>query len=304
MARKLQPDTYVSPAAATSPALQLPSYGSPQADPSPPVREPPMRTPPLWLPAVDDRLARPEEGEEYVDGEYFGWQTMAGDPEHADPQCQLAYVVRACVAPGYIASAELLTRTDKESDFASDVSVRREGTDPATDSRYLEEISFEVANSQTLSKLETRARKLVKRGVRRVFGIMVKDCEIREWRSHGGFKVRPLAGEIRDRAFKKPLRVRAILDAAAADRLVVEALWAKQEPNLVKLVEKGEARGEARGLAMAILLTFEAHGITLDAESRETVLGCREVTLLKRWLEKALVAGSAADVVAELEEMV
>jgi len=307
MARKPRHPAYTNPESASAPAIRLPAYGSPQAEPSPPAGEPPSHTPPLRLPAVDDRLARPEEGEEYVDGEYFGWQTMAGDPEHADPQCQLSYVVRACVAPGYIASTELLTRTDKDSDFATDVCIRRQGQDPETGGRYLEEVSFEVANSQTLPKLEKRAWKLVKRGVRRVFGIMVKRGEILEWTLSRGVEVRPLAGEIRDRVFKKPLRIRAILDAAEADRLVVEALWEKREPNFVRFVEKREAkreaRGEARGLARAILSAFQVHGITLDTENRQAVLDCEDTALLGRWLDKALRAESAADIVAELEEL-
>ncbi|MCP4655751.1 MAG: hypothetical protein GY856_10065, partial [bacterium] len=60
--------------------------------------------------APDDRLARPGTGEEYVDGRCM--QAMAGGAAHADPQCDLAYVVRACVAKDYVASTELLTRTD------------------------------------------------------------------------------------------------------------------------------------------------------------------------------------------------
>ncbi|MCP4654773.1 MAG: hypothetical protein GY856_05055, partial [bacterium] len=72
--------------------------------------------------APDDRLAKPEAGEEYIDGQRI--ECLAADAEHADPQCRLAYVVSACVAQGYVASTELLTRTDKGSDFATDVCVR------------------------------------------------------------------------------------------------------------------------------------------------------------------------------------
>ncbi len=90
----------------------------------------------MRMPGVDDRLAVPEAGEEYVDG--VRYEVLAGEAAHADPQCQLAYVVRACVAKGYIASTELLTRSDSGSDFATDVCVRRAGTDPQTGQRYLE----------------------------------------------------------------------------------------------------------------------------------------------------------------------
>ncbi len=79
----------------------------------------------MRLPGIDDRLAIPEAGEEYVDG--VRYEVLAGEAAHADPQCQLAYVVRACVAEGYVASTELLTRSDVGSDFATDVCVRRAG---------------------------------------------------------------------------------------------------------------------------------------------------------------------------------
>ncbi len=216
------------------------------AEPSLPLREPGSSSPPaLRMPGVDDRLATPEAGEEYIDG--VRYEVMAGEPEHADPQCQLAYVVRACVAEGYIASTELLTRSDVGSDFATDVCVRRAGEDPQTGQRYLEELSFEVANTQTLGELGVRADKLVARGVRRIFAVMVQEEEIREWKSESGWKVRSQRGEIRDRAFHKPLRVRAILNAAEADRLVTEAMIAKKEPHLMKTLEEREAKGRTEG---------------------------------------------------------
>jgi len=136
---------YSAPEGSTAPAYRLPAYGSPLAEPPSPVREPPKPLRTLRLPAVDDRLA--------------------------DPQCQLAYLGRACVADGYVASTELLTRTDREYDFATDVCVHREGTDPETGGRYPEEISFEVASAQSAAKLKKRVEKLVARGVRRVFGM-------------------------------------------------------------------------------------------------------------------------------------
>ncbi len=244
MTRKRETTTYADPQDSTAPAYRLPAYGSPVTEPSP-IREPGSApAPAIRLPGVDDRLARPETREEYIDN--VRHEVMAGEPEHADPQAQLAYVVRACVAEGWIASTELLTRADRGSDFATDVCVRRKGKDPRTGQRYVEELSFEVANTQTLNDLEGRAKKLVRRGVRRVFAVMVREKEIREWR-RGGWKVRSLRSEISDRALHKPLRVRGILDAAEADRLVVEALMAKGEPYLMKLIEKREAKGREEG---------------------------------------------------------
>jgi hypothetical protein len=239
MARKPEHPAYDAAEGSSGRSYRLPSYGSP-------VGEPPSSSPPaMRMPGVDDRLAIPETGEEYIDG--VRYEVMAGEAAHADPQCQLAYVVRACVAKGWIASTELLTRADGGSDFATDVCVRRKGTDPRTGHRHLEELSFEVANTQTLNELGVRAKKLEARGVRRLFAVMVQEEEIQEWHPQGGWKVLSVRSEIRDQAFHKPLRVRAILDAAEADRLVFEALVAKKEPHLMKTLEDREAKGREEG---------------------------------------------------------
>lgn len=297
MARKPERPGYQAAEGSADQAYRLPAYGSPVAEPSPGHDSGSSSA--LLLPGVDDRLATPETREEYIDG--VRYEVMAGEPEHADPQCQLAYVVRACVAEGYIASTELLTRSDLTSDFATDVCVRRAGKNPKTGQRYLEEVSFEVANTQTLRNLEHRARKLVARGVRRVFAVMVAEQELREW-SPRGWRVCAPRTEIRDRVFKEPLRIRAILDAAEADRMVVEALWAKREPNLVRLVDQGRAKGHAEGLTEAILRALGRHGIAVSDQERRALLACHDVQLLTRWLDKALGVDTARDVLTELKK--
>ncbi len=246
MARKPERPAYHAPEGSAVRAYQLPAYGTSVPQPSPPKRDPDSSPPPaMRMPGVGDRLAIPESGEEYVDG--VRYEVMGAEPEHADPQCQLAYVVRACVAQGYVASAELLTRSDQGSDFTTDVCVRRAGTDPQTQQRYLEELSFEVANSQTLGQLDRRAKKLVARGVRRVFGLLVQEEKVYEWTRSGIRKGRSLQGRIRDRAFHTPLRIRAILDAAEAKRLVFEALVNEDDPNLGSYVKKRELKSRAEG---------------------------------------------------------
>ena len=103
------------------------------------------------------------------------------------------------MAPGYAASTHLLTRYGPWSDFATDVCVRRQGRDPETGTRYLEEVCFEVVDAQSNADV-------IARGVRRIFGIFVKGIGIgdealldesatvvKEWSraQHGG---RALAG--------------------------------------------------------------------------------------------------------------
>ncbi len=201
---------------------------------------------------------------------------------------------------GRTPSTELLTRSEADSDFATDVCVRRAGEDPQTHQRYLEELSFEVANTQTLADLQHRAKKLIARGVRRLFAVMVEEGEVREW-TRSGWRVRALRGEIRDRAFEKPLRIRAILNAAEADRLVAEALWAKREPFLMEMADKERAEGRAEGLAEAILLAFKRHGLTVPPQERQFLQTCHDADLLIRWLNDVLVFDTATKVLSELK---
>ncbi len=247
-------------------------------------------------------------------------ECLASDAEHADPQLRLGTLVDVCLQRGYVASTELLTRVETESDFATDVCVRKEGVDPETDSRYLEEISFEVANTQTREQLEeVRVPKLLHCGVRRIFAVLVPEDEVLEWSvEDGGWKGWARGEEIRDRVFIQPLEVNAILDAAAVDQLVSKAQLTKKEPHLMGVIKEREAKaqargetrgradglaeGEAKGYSEAILLAFESHDITLDAENRHTILECQDAALLKRLLTKALVATSASEVVADLEK--
>ncbi len=285
----------------------------------PAIREPGGSPSAIRLPgrgerlAPDDRLARPEYGEfgeEVIDG--VRMECLASDAEHADPQLRLGIVVGVCLRKGYVASTELLTRIEEETDFATDVCVRQEGVDPETGGRYLEELSFEVANTQTRENLEEiRVPKLQRCGVRRISAVLVPEDEVLEWSvAESGWRGWARGEKIRDPVFIQPLEVEAILDAAEVDQLVSKAQLTKKEPHLMGVIKEREARGradglaegEAKGYAEAILLAFESHSITLDAENRQEILECQDTALLRRLLTRALVATSASEVLAELEK--
>jgi len=123
------------------------------------------------LPDVDDRLAPPETRVEYLDGKKI--ITMPAHRPHATKHSQIAVVASAHVAEGYEVAVDMLTRTSKTSDFAPDVSVFPSAPDPKTKGRQLEELAFEVASKQALSVPTIKARKLVARGVRRVFCVLL-----------------------------------------------------------------------------------------------------------------------------------
>jgi hypothetical protein len=102
-------------------------------------------------PRIDDHVATPETREEYIDGRIV--QVAPAKYEHAVAHIRLDYVLEASVAPGYTATTDMLTRTSHDWDFAADAAILKEGVDPDTGTRYLEELAFEIKNTQRMSDL-------------------------------------------------------------------------------------------------------------------------------------------------------
>lgn len=61
---------------------------------------------------------------------------------------------------------------------------------------------------------------------------------------------------------------------------------------------EGEARGRAEGEAKALLKILRARGLAIDAAAEARILATRDLALLDRWLERALVASSVDEVLA------
>jgi putative restriction endonuclease len=255
------------------------------------------------FPRVDDHLVEAEvTRDEIIGGRRV--VAMPAHPPHAKRQTELDYVLRNRVAPGYTAATDLLTRVDEESDFASDTCVYKDEIDPATGARYLEEMAFEIVSEQNEGDVTEKAVRMRRRGVRRLFAIWVKKGQVCEW-SPESRSWRPLAPgtQIEDLCFVAPLAVEALIDAAAADQAVVEALLAKGDPTLQKLTDsarsEGEARGEARGMARSILGVLEARGLAVSEAQRQEILRCEDQERLLLWSRRAALASSAAEVIAE-----
>ncbi len=255
-------------------------------------RLPPARE---W-PTVDDHLDEPEvTRRESIDG-----VVMEASPalaEHGDPHLRLDYLVAAHLAEGYIGSVDLKTRVAEKSDFASDTCIRKEGTDPKTGRRYLEELVFEVVSKRKPADVKARALAFSRRGVRRQIAIFVGKGEVCEWSaaSEGWRKIDPRRS-IRDRCLAHPLPVVALLDAGKAELAVVRALEAKDHPGIVELKERSRAEGRAE----ALLTIFTARGWTIPDELRARVLATRDLGQLDRWLEKSSTAPSLDQVFDEL----
>ena len=137
------------------------------------------------FPRVDDHLVEPEVTRD----EIVGGRKMEASPAkapHAGQHGQLDLVVGSHIAPGYRLMVDLLTRHDVDSDFASDSAVVKEGIDPATGTRYLEEIAFEVVSEQNEQIVQAKTPGMIRRGVRRVFAIFVKRGAVEEWSATKG----------------------------------------------------------------------------------------------------------------------
>jgi len=248
------------------------------------------------FPEVDDHLVEPEvTRDEIINGRRV--VAMPAEQPHADKHVDLAYVLRAHVAPGYRASADLITRHAVDSDFATDACVYKEGIDPETGRRYLEEIAFEVISTQNEKNAKEKAVVMHRRGVRRIFGIWVKGRRrVCEWSAESQ-SWRPLdaGSRIEDPCFVAPLPVAALLDAAVVHRAVVEALVAQGNPEIQTL----EAEAQARGEAEAVLKVLEARGVAVSKAQRQEILACHDLDRLDRWLRRAALAASAGEVLSD-----
>jgi hypothetical protein len=248
--------------APSHPGMSYPAF----VDPKPPghARAPGSVEP---FPRVDDRLVRPETREERVGGQLV-LAVPANDP-HADQHYELDFVTRGGLAPGYVGATDLLTRVDGASDFAADTCIRREGTDPATGARYLEEVAFEVVGEQSLHDLTGRAKRIAARGVRRIIAIFVKKREVREWSTElDDWATLDPDGMLEDRTLATPIPVRALLDRAAANRAVVRALHTKRDPAILEIEHASAERGRAQIARKAIEALCEVLDHPLDAERR------------------------------------
>lgn len=218
-------------------------------------------------PSLNDRLVTPETPYEMLDGRLI---TAPCGPEHGERHMDVGAVLRSHVAPGYRVVVDVLTRVNARSDIAPDISVMRDGTDPATGTRYLEELAFEIKYTQRPGQLTRRATLLAERGVRRIFAVWVKQRKgrivagpVKEWQpGQHAWKELAQAAKIEDPCLRLPLPVRALLDATAADEALTRAVLQSQHP----LVQTFAQNHFQKGLCQSLITTCEALGIELSEE--------------------------------------
>ncbi|MEM7352830.1 MAG: hypothetical protein AAF657_18690 [Acidobacteriota bacterium] len=245
-------------------------------------------------PRVDDHLVEPETSRDEMIGG-VRYEASPSDGPHGIQNGELDYVVRAHVASGYKVATDLLTRFDEDSDFASDTAVLKDGIDPDSGTRYLEEIAFEVVSQQNEAKIRRKVPRMLRRGVRRVFAVFVKKNLACEWSAERA-RFEPLDRQalIEDPCLGQPLEVEALLDAAVADDAVFRALVAKGNPAARKLQDEAVAETKTE----AVLTVLEARGLEVTETTRERLLATTDLELLDRWLVQAVTAASAEDLIA------
>ena len=197
---------------------------------------------------VDEHVVMPESGAELLEGRL---RLVAGaEPPHATRHLALAYVLGAHVGRGFEAAVDLLTRTSATSNFAPDASIYPSGRDPKTGGRKLEVLAFEIVSKQRLSVASRKAKQLVRRGVRRVFALVVARDRLLEWdRETKRWRPMHLEEAIDDACLVRPLPIRALLESARSDEAVLAALAAKRPELLAELTATARAEGRAEGHA-------------------------------------------------------
>ncbi|WP_394845685.1 Uma2 family endonuclease [Pendulispora brunnea] len=259
-----------------------------------PLEAPGVRSESVHVPRIDERLAPPETRLEYLHGiELFAAPV---DPPHATRHADVTAVLRTAVADGYIAAVDLLTRTEDASDFAPHASIYPADLD-GEGHRRLEELAFEIASEQSLSVPTNKARELIRRGVRRVFCVLVKQSRVLEWsREADSWQTLLLDSVIEDRCFVVPIKVRALLEAAAADDAVGSALLEKKNPVVVSALTNSKTEGVLEAKASALVTVLGARGIALDDAARARIGAERNLEVLDRWIVRAATATSLDEV--------
>jgi hypothetical protein len=83
-----------------------------------------------------------------------------------------------------------------------------------------------------------------------------------------------------------------------AYRKVMDEIQQAREYGSAQRAE-GKAEGEARGEAKAVLAVLEARGIAVGSETRARIAAWVDIATLDRWIARAVVAVSAAEVIAD-----
>jgi Uma2 family endonuclease len=237
-------------------------------------------------PAVDERLVAPETRYEVDDGRVV--YVAPADEPHGSRHSKISALLEAHVRGEYDAASDMLTRTSVLDDIAPDASVFPQERDPDTGGRRIEELAFEVVSTERLSEAAVKARKLVERGVRRVFAVDVARQRAFEWsRDLGTWQILAADSTIDDAVLAVKLPVTALVSAAKVDDAMAQALLAKGNPVLEAALDRAHARATVEAKAEAVLSVLAARGLDPTPSERTRVTSEGDVGVLELWLRRA-----------------
>jgi len=92
-----------------------------------------------------------------------------------------------------------------------------------------------------------------------------------------------------------------LLGSVMREQRVEALMWTVGQRLRAEGRKQGRKEGRIEGRADGVLRILAARGVRVDDASRQRILGCRDLTTLDRWFDRALHAHSLSDVLASEE---
>jgi len=216
-------------------------------------------------PAIDDNFLDEGCGHEVVDGQVY--ELSPANEDHGTEHFHLPTVLGTALRPEYKGAVDMLTRPKAKSNHAPDVSIFPRARDAQTGGRRVEELIFEVLDTESLAHVTAKTRALIARGVRRAFLVDVTDRSIHEWsRDDDGWRRLDAADAITDPCFVVPVPVRALVDELLGDDTVARSLLQKNNPVLATELQRARAAAQRAGIQLVRRLERRLGRALTDAE--------------------------------------
>jgi hypothetical protein len=140
-------------------------------------------------------------------------------------------------------------------------------------------------STERLGHAATKARRLVERGVRRVFAIDVERKRALEWSgATDAWEILAPDGAIEDRALALPLPLRPLVEAAKADDAVAQALLVKKNP----VIEEALHGARREGKVAALLTILAARGLEVSRKAEKRIRAAKDEATVDAWLRRAV----------------
>ncbi len=176
-----------------------------------------------------------------------------------------------------------------------------------------------AATGQDEAELQQKIRDLITAGTRHIWVVrLVGPRRVEVYEPEKPARIaNPGEALLAPGVLRNPVQVEALYDPSVANEAVLRNLLQRHGYESLDAVRlegeaegkaegkaegraegkaEGRAEGKAEGLALALLGVLAARGLALDEAQRASVDGCRDAEALQRWLARAAVATTAADI--------